>query len=48
MNGQKVIDPELALYALEDADPLTDKRTQSITISWRGLKKRRKLQLNYS
>ncbi|MDW7549354.1 response regulator transcription factor [Pseudoalteromonas sp. McH1-7] len=38
MNGQKVIDPELALYALEDADPLTDKERKALRLAGEGLK----------
>ncbi|RXF02940.1 response regulator transcription factor [Pseudoalteromonas sp. PS5] len=38
MNGQKVIDPELALYALEDADPLTDKERRALRLAGEGLK----------
>lgn len=38
MNGQRVIDPELALYALEDADPLTDKERRALRLAGEGLK----------
>ncbi|MCG7538991.1 response regulator transcription factor [Pseudoalteromonas sp. OF7H-1] len=38
MNGYKVIDPELALYALEDADPLTDKERKALRLASEGLK----------
>ncbi|ASD68208.1 DNA-binding response regulator [Pseudoalteromonas piscicida] len=38
MNGHKVIDPELALYALEDADPLTDKERKALRLASEGLK----------
>ncbi|MCG7551864.1 response regulator transcription factor [Pseudoalteromonas sp. Of11M-6] len=38
MKGYKVIDPELALYALEDADPLTDKERKALRLASEGLK----------
>ncbi|MFC3033607.1 DNA-binding response regulator [Pseudoalteromonas fenneropenaei] len=37
MNGQKVIDPELAINALDDADPLTDKERKALRLAEEGL-----------
>lgn len=36
--GQRVIDPELALYALEDTDPLSDKERKALRLASEGLK----------
>ncbi|MEI5639626.1 MULTISPECIES: response regulator transcription factor [unclassified Pseudoalteromonas] len=36
--GQRVIDPELALYALEDNDPLSDKERKALRLASEGLK----------
>jgi two-component system, NarL family, response regulator DesR len=36
--GQRVIDPELALMALDDNDPLTDKERKAIKLAGDGLK----------
>lgn len=38
MQGQKVIDPELAMSALEDQDPLTDKERKALRLAGEGLK----------
>lgn len=38
MQGQKVIDPELAMNALDDADPLTDKERKALKLASDGLK----------
>ena len=38
MLGQKVIDPELAMSALEDNDPLTDKERKALRLAGEGLK----------
>ncbi|KTD99189.1 response regulator transcription factor [Pseudoalteromonas sp. H71] len=38
MPGQKVIDPELAINALDDADPLTDKERKALKLASDGLK----------
>ncbi|WP_149980632.1 response regulator transcription factor [Pseudoalteromonas rhizosphaerae] len=38
MHGQKVIDPELAINALDDTDPLTDKERKALQLSSEGLK----------
>lgn len=38
MQGQKVIDPELAINALDDADPLTDKERKALKLACDGLK----------
>ncbi|MBB1349626.1 MULTISPECIES: DNA-binding response regulator [unclassified Pseudoalteromonas] len=38
MQGQKVIDPELAINALGDADPLTDKERKALKLASDGLK----------
>lgn len=38
MQGQKVIDPELAMSALEDNDPLTDKERKALRLAGEGLK----------
>lgn len=38
MQGQKVIDPELAMNALDDADPLTDKERRALKLASDGLK----------
>ncbi|MEL0604336.1 response regulator transcription factor [Pseudoalteromonas undina] len=38
MQGQKVIDPELAINALDDADPLTDKERKALKLANDGLK----------
>ncbi len=38
MLGQKVIDPELAMSALEDNDPLTDKERKALRLASEGLK----------
>ena len=38
MQGQKVIDPELAINALDDADPLTDKDRKALKLASDGLK----------
>ena len=38
MQGQKVIDPELAINALDDADPLTDKERKALKLASDGLK----------
>lgn len=37
-NGQRVIDPELALMALDDNDPLTSKERKAIKLAGDGLK----------
>jgi two-component system response regulator DesR len=36
--GEKVIEPELAMMALEDDDPLTDKERQALRLAGEGLK----------
>ena len=38
MQGHKVIDPELAINALDDADPLTDKERKALKLASDGLK----------
>jgi len=38
MQGQKVIDPELAINALDDTDPLTDKERKALKLANDGLK----------
>ncbi|WP_165727666.1 response regulator transcription factor [Pseudoalteromonas sp. 31A1] len=38
MQGQKVIDPELAINAFDDADPLTDKERKALKLASDGLK----------
>ena len=38
MVGQKVIDPELAMSALEDNDPLSDKERKALRFASEGLK----------
>lgn len=38
MHGQKVIDPELAINALDDVDPLTDKERKALQLAGEGLK----------
>jgi len=38
MQGQKVIAPELAINALDDADPLTDKERKALKLASDGLK----------
>jgi two-component system response regulator DesR len=38
MQGQKVIDPELAINALDDSDPLTDKERKALKLASDGLK----------
>ncbi|CAM3042276.1 DNA-binding response regulator [Pseudoalteromonas atlantica] len=38
IQGQKVIDPELAINALDDADPLTDKERKALKLATDGLK----------
>ena len=38
MQGQKAIDPELAINALDDADPLTDKERKALKLASDGLK----------
>jgi two-component system response regulator DesR len=38
MLGQKVIDPELAMSALEDSDPLTEKERKALRFASEGLK----------
>jgi len=38
MQGQKVIDPELAINVLDDADPLTDKERKALKLASDGLK----------
>lgn len=38
MQGQKVIDPELAINALDDADPLTNKERKALKLASDGLK----------
>ena len=38
MQGQKVIDSELAINALDDADPLTDKERKALKLASDGLK----------
>lgn len=38
MLGQKVIDPELAINALDDADPLTNKERKALKLASDGLK----------
>lgn len=38
MLGQKVIDPELAMSALEDQDPLSDKERKALRLAGEGLK----------
>jgi two-component system, NarL family, response regulator DesR len=37
-NGRKVIDPELAISALDDNDPLTDKERKALRFASEGLK----------
>lgn len=37
-NGRKVIDPELAISALDDNDPLTDKERKALRLASEGLK----------
>lgn len=37
-NGQRVVDPELALLALDDQDPLTEKERKAIKLAGEGLK----------
>tara|TARA_B100000809_G_scaffold225179_1_gene235973 strand:+ start:59 stop:430 length:372 start_codon:yes stop_codon:yes gene_type:complete len=37
-NGQRVIDPELALMALDDNDPLSNKERKAIKLAGDGLK----------
>ena len=37
-NGRKVIDPELAISALDDHDPLTDKERKALRLANEGLK----------
>ena len=37
-NGQRVIDPELALMAVDDIDPLTEKERKAIKLAGDGLK----------
>lgn len=37
-NGQRVIAPELALMALDDQDPLTDKERKALSLAGEGLK----------
>ncbi|QOL25974.1 response regulator transcription factor [Thalassotalea sp. LPB0316] len=37
-NGRKVIDPELAISALDDADPLNDKERKALRLASEGLK----------
>ena len=37
-NGQRVIDPELALMALDDNDPLSNKERKAIKLAGEGLK----------
>lgn len=37
-NGQRIIDPELALLALDDQDPLTEKERKAIKLAGEGLK----------
>ncbi|MBB1410633.1 DNA-binding response regulator [Pseudoalteromonas sp. SG44-17] len=38
MHGQKVIDPELAINALDETDPLTDKERKALQLASEGLK----------
>ncbi|MFU2511159.1 response regulator transcription factor [Pseudoalteromonas sp. ASV78] len=38
MHGQKVIDPELAINALDDVAPLTDKERKALQLAGEGLK----------
>ncbi|WP_143870681.1 response regulator transcription factor [Catenovulum sediminis] len=38
MQGKKVIDPELAIQALDDADPLSDKERKSLRLAGEGKK----------
>jgi len=38
MAGKKVIDPELAISALDDSDPLTDKERKALQLAGDGLK----------
>lgn len=38
MQGKKVIDPELALSALDDNDPLSDKERKALSLAAEGLK----------
>lgn len=38
IQGQKVIDPELAINALDDTDPLTDKERKALKLASDGLK----------
>lgn len=38
MQGQKVIDPELAMSALEDSDPLSEKERKALRLAGEGLK----------
>lgn len=37
-NGQRVVDPELALLAIDDQDPLTEKERKAIKLAGEGLK----------
>lgn len=37
-NGRKIIDPELAISALDDNDPLTDKERKALRLASEGLK----------
>ncbi|MFC0117516.1 response regulator transcription factor [Pseudoalteromonas xiamenensis] len=37
MQGQKVIDPELAINALDDADPLTEKERKALRLAGEGM-----------
>ena len=37
-NGQRVVAPELALMALDDQDPLTDKERKALSLAGEGLK----------
>lgn len=36
--GQRVIDPELALMALDDNDPLTEKERKAVRLAGEGMK----------
>ncbi len=36
MRGKKVIDPELAVHALDDADPLTEKERKALRLAGEG------------
>jgi two-component system response regulator DesR len=38
MLGKKVIDPELAMSALDDGDPLTEKERKALRLASEGLK----------